>query len=80
MYQYPLQCKRQRVRAQRGESLIGLNGYVPLNRVWFSTPEALRRVFEELPPPPARPRRGGERGGGEGDSRALIHVRNSASM
>ena len=36
VYQYPLQCKRQRVEAQRGDPLFAVNGYVLLNRVWFS--------------------------------------------
>ena len=46
MYQYTLQCKRQRVKARRGESLIGLNGYMPLNRVWLR--EEKRREYVGL--------------------------------
>ena len=82
VYQYPLQCKRQRVKAQRegGIPYLPLTGMCRLTGSDFLTGSLKKSMLVWKPSPPARRRVGGGGGRGEGDSRALIHVRNSASM
>ena len=81
VYQYPLQCKRQRVKAQRwggGGPLLPLTGMCRLTGSGFLTVSLKKSMLVWLINPLPLPALGWGRG--EGDSRVLIHVRNSASM